>query len=278
MSSLASRTAGLIITRVGRFLEDSGVGGGIFPEQTFQCFPHDSDLVRRPDVAYITAERLAGVDQEGHITIAPDIAVEVTSPSDKIYKFDEKLADYRSAGIKLVWEVNPKFRYLRIHRLGGARSSRRNPNANRRRRFAGLLGCHQGFLSGGFNGKRIAGDKNPIPHNSNKSNRRNVIATRWNSEDKTIHEDALPSSASPIAFAVLAPFSGTPTVGPASRAGLVIHGHCAIRQSPARLAGPTEERTEILNAERLGIPTVQRRERIENPAPAVTCLEIRRTS
>jgi Uma2 family endonuclease len=120
MSSLANRAAGLITTRLNNFIQDSGAGGTVIPEQTFQCFPHDPELVRRPDVAYIKAGRLAGVDQEGHVTIAPDIAVEVTSPSDKIYKFDEKLADYRSAGIKLVWEVNPKFRYLRIHRLSGA--------------------------------------------------------------------------------------------------------------------------------------------------------------
>jgi len=32
-------------------------------------------------------------------------------------KFEEKLCDYRSARIKLVWEINPTFRFLRIHRL-----------------------------------------------------------------------------------------------------------------------------------------------------------------
>ena len=29
--------------------------------------------------------------------------------------FEEMLADYRSAQIKLVWEVNPTFRYVRVH-------------------------------------------------------------------------------------------------------------------------------------------------------------------
>ncbi|HWE05012.1 MAG TPA: Uma2 family endonuclease [Tepidisphaeraceae bacterium] len=45
----------------------------------------------------------------------------VGSPNDKIYELEEKLADYRSAGIKLVWEMNPKFRYVQIHRLDGSR-------------------------------------------------------------------------------------------------------------------------------------------------------------
>ena len=38
-------------------------------------------------------------------------------PSDKIYQFEKKLVDYRNAGIKLVWEVNPKFRFIRVHYL-----------------------------------------------------------------------------------------------------------------------------------------------------------------
>jgi Uma2 family endonuclease len=120
MSSLANRTAGLITAQLNIFVSKSGVGGEIIPEQTFQCFPHDPDLVRRPDVAYVVAARVSAMEDEGHVSIAPDLAIEVISPNDKIYAFDGKLADYRSAGVKLVWEVNPKFRYMRIHRLSGS--------------------------------------------------------------------------------------------------------------------------------------------------------------
>ena len=111
--------AGKCATRVGQilsnYLEKSPVGE-VASEVTFQCFPDDPDLVRRPDIAFIAAARSASVPDEGHVKIAPDIAIEIISPGDRINDFEDKLADYRSAGIKLVWEVNPTFRYVRIHR------------------------------------------------------------------------------------------------------------------------------------------------------------------
>ena len=117
MSSLANRTAGIITTRLSIFNTQSKSGYVVYPEQTFQCFPHDPSLVRIPDVAVIVVNRLAAVPEEGHVPIAPDLAVEVISPNDRIYKFERKLVDYRKAGIKLVWEVNPKFRFIRVHHL-----------------------------------------------------------------------------------------------------------------------------------------------------------------
>jgi Uma2 family endonuclease len=115
MSSLASETAGIITARLVNYRDQTGAGK-VYPEQTFQCFPNDPDLIRRPDVAFIVTDRLAQVAEEGHVTIAPDLAVEVISPNDKIYDLEEKLEDYWSAGVKLVWAVNPKFRWIRIHR------------------------------------------------------------------------------------------------------------------------------------------------------------------
>jgi Uma2 family endonuclease len=50
-------------------------------------------------------ERLAQAAEEGHVKITPDLAVEVISPNDKIYDLEEKLEDYWSAGVKLVWAV-----------------------------------------------------------------------------------------------------------------------------------------------------------------------------
>jgi len=115
MSSLANQTAGLIASALIVHCKPRGLGK-VYPEQTFQCFPDDPDKLRRPDVAFVAASRQSGVADEGHVRIAPDIAVEVVSPNDKIYELDKKLIDYRSAGVKLVWVVNPSARTLRIHR------------------------------------------------------------------------------------------------------------------------------------------------------------------
>lgn len=116
LGSLATKTAGIIVKKVAIFLERSH-GGDLYIEQSFECFPDDRGLVRRPDIAIIATDRLSGVPEEGHVPIAPDLAIEVVSPNDKIYELDQKLANYRGAGVKLVWVVNPKLRTVRIHRL-----------------------------------------------------------------------------------------------------------------------------------------------------------------
>ena len=119
MSSLATKCMGLLVVELGIFLRQHPLGD-IYPEQTFQCFPDDPELIRRPDIAFVAIDRLAGVSETGHVKIAPDLAIEVVSPTDRIYDLDEKLVDYRSAGVKLVWVVDPKWKIIRIHRPDGS--------------------------------------------------------------------------------------------------------------------------------------------------------------
>lgn len=95
---------------------DTGGGGEVYAEQTFRCFPNDSDLLRRPDVAFISSGRIGRVEETGHVSIAPDLAVEVISPNDTIDELEEKISEYLAAGVKAVWAVNPKFRWVRVHR------------------------------------------------------------------------------------------------------------------------------------------------------------------
>lgn len=117
MSSLANKAA----ARISYWLvawSDAGGGGEIYAEQTFRCFPSDSELVRRPDVAFISSQRIGRVEETGHVSIAPDLAVEVISPNDTIDELEEKISEYFAAGVKTVWAVNPKFRWVRVHRPG----------------------------------------------------------------------------------------------------------------------------------------------------------------
>ena len=116
MSSLANKSAGLIIYRLAAWCE--AAGGDVLPEQSIQCFPADPDLVRRPDVAYYGADKSARLEEVGNVTIPPDLAIEVVSPNDKVDELEEKIAEYLAAGVKAVWAVNPKFRWVRVHRLG----------------------------------------------------------------------------------------------------------------------------------------------------------------
>ena len=115
LSFLAGKAAIRIILSLETWLQRNPVGD-LVSEVTFRCFPDDPDLIRRPDVAFVAADRAATIPPEGHVRIAPDLAIEVISPTNTINVFEEKLSDYRSADVKLVWEVNPTLRYVRIHR------------------------------------------------------------------------------------------------------------------------------------------------------------------
>jgi Uma2 family endonuclease len=115
MSSVATETAGLVTGHLFVHTYSKRLGK-IYPEQSFQCFSIPPDQVRRPDIAFVTAERATAVEPEGHISVVPDIAIEIVSPNDKIYELDEKIEEYRSAGVKLIWVVNPNSRKVTIYR------------------------------------------------------------------------------------------------------------------------------------------------------------------
>jgi len=114
LGALAAETAGVIAGRLFIYLQHNHAGK-FYNEQTYRCFPHDPGLIRRPDISFVAEDRLSGVPDEGHTPIAPDLAIEVVSPTDRIYDLDRKLKDYRSAGAKCVWVVNPESRILRVY-------------------------------------------------------------------------------------------------------------------------------------------------------------------
>ena len=94
--------------------------GRSFVEATYQCFPHQPGMVRRADVSYISSGRLAGYEwTHSHLSIAPDLAVEVVSPNDNVYDLDRKINDYFRAGVRRVWVINPDLKIVRVHRGPG---------------------------------------------------------------------------------------------------------------------------------------------------------------
>ncbi len=95
--------------------------GLTFGAQTgYQCFPNRPKLVRMPDVSFVAKGRLPGDKApKGYVPIAPDLAVEVVSPGEFAEELSEKLADYRSANIRLVWVVSPATRTVLIRRADG---------------------------------------------------------------------------------------------------------------------------------------------------------------
>lgn len=73
--------------------------------------------VRGPDVAFIAAERLPpGGIPAGFWRFAPDLAVEVVSPSNSATEIQAKVLDYLAAGSRLVWVVDPATASVTVYR------------------------------------------------------------------------------------------------------------------------------------------------------------------
>ena len=74
--------------------------------------PH---TVRVPDASFVRADRLPaeGIGP-GLLTFAPDLAIEVLSPSESASELEEKLTDYAIAGVPLIWVIDSKRRTVRI--------------------------------------------------------------------------------------------------------------------------------------------------------------------
>ena len=75
-------------------------------------------LVRIPDVAFISWERLPGkvvVPDEAIPDLAPDLAVEVLSEGNTKEEMERKLKDYFFAGVRLVWYIDLKKRTAEVY-------------------------------------------------------------------------------------------------------------------------------------------------------------------
>lgn len=118
VSVLSCFVATKLIGELLNHVDEHGLGYVFGSDCGFQCFPHDPSQVRRPDVAFVAKSRMSTADiNHGWSRIAPDLAVEVISPNDRVSELEAKLGDYREAGIPVVWVVDPEARTAYVHRL-----------------------------------------------------------------------------------------------------------------------------------------------------------------
>ena len=99
---------GRLHSRLGPHIEKHKLGKAFGAETGF-LISRDPDTVRAPDVAFIANENLPATDPaEAFWPGAPDLAVEVLSPSDKTGEVDEKIQAWLAARCRAVWVVDPK--------------------------------------------------------------------------------------------------------------------------------------------------------------------------
>ncbi len=89
--------------------------GEVLNNLAFELNPNNAPL---PDLAFVAAERLVAADFDSAFPGPPDLAVEVVSRTDYIYKTDEKVEEYLKAGTRLVWVVNPRSEVVSVYHPG----------------------------------------------------------------------------------------------------------------------------------------------------------------
>lgn len=121
---------GILVEKTVRY-EESYIGGTIFQFLRAFAVLHslglvtpadgplriDIDLVRIPDVSFISWERLpAGeIVAEPIPLVVPDLAVEVISRNNTRKEMDDKLKEYFEKGVRLVWSVRPRTRVVDVY-------------------------------------------------------------------------------------------------------------------------------------------------------------------
>jgi Uma2 family endonuclease len=104
-----------LIAALSQFVLEHDLGEG-FGELGF-LLTLDPDTVLGPDVCFISKQRLQEAGEvKGFWPGAPDIAVEIVSPSDTRPKVRERTLQWLGYGSRQVWIVNPKDCTATVHR------------------------------------------------------------------------------------------------------------------------------------------------------------------
>jgi len=113
---------GRICMNVGFLLEvwsrSTGLGS-VMTNDSAVVTDFDPDSVRGCDVLYVSWDTLNGKTlPSGALRVAPDLVVEVLSPSDRWSKVELKLEDYFTTGVKEIWVISIEDRVAWVCRPG----------------------------------------------------------------------------------------------------------------------------------------------------------------
>lgn len=117
-SNESGRVTAVITIRLGMFVLPRQLGNILAAETGFVIFA-DRQTVLAPDVAFVRAGREPQSEARWHFArLAPDLVVEVLSPSDRARDMTAKVALYQGAGVPLIWVVDPRAVTVTVHALG----------------------------------------------------------------------------------------------------------------------------------------------------------------
>jgi Uma2 family endonuclease len=106
---------GNVARSLGIYVENAWLGVLLFAPLDVRLFP---DTALQPDLMFISANR-AEIIQENFIAGAPDLAVEISSPSTAVHDRTTKLPIYAQAGVPEVWLLDTQTKTVEVLKLQG---------------------------------------------------------------------------------------------------------------------------------------------------------------
>jgi Uma2 family endonuclease len=115
--------AAVLIQHLMNFLDQNDLGFIAGESGTIRL---SGGPIRMPDVAFYSWERMPNRQRPtGQVPrIAPDLAVEVLSPSNTRREMERKRREYFASGTRLVWEVDPVARAVDVYTSPDAPTAR----------------------------------------------------------------------------------------------------------------------------------------------------------
>ena len=119
--SPASAMHGVVASNIGAILTDyarKNKLGLVSAAETGFILTRNPDTVRGADATFISTARIppGGAPETGFWPLAPDLAVEVISPTDRPDDIQEKVEDYLAAGTRMVWVIYQKTKSITVYR------------------------------------------------------------------------------------------------------------------------------------------------------------------
>lgn len=112
----SDEVAAEMIRRMGNWVRPRKIGRVTASSAGFRLPNPDRD-VRAPDASFVTAERLRR-SPRSFAELAPDLMVEVKSPTDSVEELEAKIQEFLALGTRVGILINPEEQTVRIYRSG----------------------------------------------------------------------------------------------------------------------------------------------------------------
>ncbi len=123
MSIRAVTVVGRLYAQLNGFAASNRLGEAFIEMLIGVPVPEDEGRNRRPDVCFVSTSMLATAAPEdpdaNAWSVVPELAVEVTNPTDRAEDQREKVVEYFRLGVRCVWVVYPRLRIVDVYESSG---------------------------------------------------------------------------------------------------------------------------------------------------------------